>query len=185
MEQDVCECVSACLNCHKSKQRSNKALRLSQPLPIHDRSWQSVSIYLLTGLPAKDVPGNDGLVQRFITSQKRHTSYCAHYDGAVHKAVFRTCWCLDGSFASTFSDRDPRLVRAFWAPVANTSSSKAVSAGDHPQTDGQTDGTIRNLAQVLREYVDDDPTERGVAGGGGRLKPCSAWVHIGGLPASQ
>jgi hypothetical protein len=51
------------------------------------------------------------------------------------------------------SDRDPRITAAFQSIFSRLGTKFNTSSAYHPQTDGQTERTIRTFQQILRVYV--------------------------------
>ncbi len=57
------------------------------------------------------------------------------------------------------SDRDPRFISRFWRTIMNSlGADLKFSTAFHPQTDGQSEVTIRVLENFLRPYVERYPS---------------------------
>ncbi|PHJ23029.1 dna rna polymerases superfamily protein [Cystoisospora suis] len=163
MERDVREYVSTCIKCQKNKPRCSKPPGLLQPLPIPHRPWQSISIDFVTGLPASGVSAYDSIcvvVDRFSKMAHFVPLHSTVTAEQFAKLFLDRVWCLHGFPTSIVSDRDPKFVSAFWGSFCEQLGiRRLLSTSAHPQTDGQTERTIRTLTQMLRGYVGNAPEE--------------------------
>ncbi|PHJ26048.1 retrotransposon ty3-gypsy subclass [Cystoisospora suis] len=163
MEKDVREYVSTCLKCQKNKPRCTKPPGLLQPLPVPSRPWQSISMDFVTGLPGSGAQGYDSIcvvVDRFSKMAHFVPVHSTITAEQFAKLFLERVWCLHGFPTSVVSDRDPKFVSAFWRSFCEQLGiRRLLSTAAHPQTDGQTERTIRTLTQMLRGYVGDAPEE--------------------------
>lgn len=158
MTIDVTNYVRTCLSCQRNKvgNQHNKAKGLLQPLPIPTRSWESISLDFIVGLP-KTQAGYDSIVvfvdrltklAHFVPVTTDITAY--QLADVYLKEIFR----LHGSTRSMISDRDPKFVSAFWSNVFNALGTKrCLSTAYHPQSDGQTERVNREIEDALRHYI--------------------------------
>ena len=148
--------VASCSSCQRNKARNHLAFGPLQPLPIPKRSWEDVSMDLISGLPTtKD--GHDAIVvivdrlskmAHFIPTNTTVTA------PALAQLFFDHIFRLHGLPKSIVSDRDSRFTSLFWKALFRCLDTKlAMSSAYHPQTDGQTERTNRTLEQMLRNYV--------------------------------
>ena len=74
---------------------------------------------------------------------------------------WNTCGRLHGIPRAILSDRDPRFVSKFWQELWRIFGTKLrLSTAHHPQTDGQTEVTIRMVEQILRCMLHRQPSFR-------------------------
>ena len=65
--------------------------------------------------------------------------------------------CRFGLPESIITDRDPRWTADFWRGVAKYLKTRmSLSSSHHPQHDGQTEIVNKQLATMLRAYVNDN-----------------------------
>ena len=54
------------------------------------------------------------------------------------------------------SDRDPRFTGAFWRQLHQMLGTRLMmSTANHPQTDGQSERSLRTILAMIRHYVDE------------------------------
>eukprot|EP00967_Tisochrysis_lutea_P135157 scaffold239425_cov16-Tisochrysis_lutea.AAC.1 len=71
--------------------------------------------------------------------------------------IFQNVVCLHGRPDELVSDRGPQLNNKFWKAVCNlTGMKRCLSSAYHPQSDGQTERTIRTIIGMLRSYGKPD-----------------------------
>ena len=148
--------VRACHSCQVNKPRNTAAPGLLQPLPVPAKRWQSISMDLITSLP-KGKSGKDAVVVFVDRLSKRvhlsavDTSITAPQ---LARTFLETVFKHHGVPDTIISDRDPRFVSEFWRSLFTLLGTQLnISTAFHPQTDGQTERTNRQLEQVLRHYV--------------------------------
>jgi hypothetical protein len=153
MKEDVARFVSQCLTCQQVKAEHQRVTGLLQPLKIPEWKWEEISMDFVTGLPMTRQK-NDTIwvvVDRLTKSAHflpiRHDYSVSRLSETFTKEIIR----LHGSPVSIVSDRDPRFTSRFWKGFQAAWGSKLkFSTAFHPQTDGQSERTIRTLEDMLR-----------------------------------
>ena len=70
------------------------------------------------------------------------------------KVFLREIYRLHGIPDSIVSDRDSKFISKFWKAFTKLLGTELnMSTAHHPETDGQTERTIRTLQQILRNYT--------------------------------
>ena len=158
-KETVREYVSTCPVCQKMKNETGKERGLLQPLPYPSRKWQQVTTDLVTDLPPSD---EYTAVAVFVD---RMTKYCIFVpckktvNAQQYAAMFfENVFSKFGMPETIISDRDPRFTGHFWTELFRILGTRlSFSTAYHPQTDGQSEVTIRTLENFLRPYVEDHP----------------------------
>ena len=156
MHADVEKYVTTCLPCQQNKASSSQPAGLLVPLPVPTRSWEQVSMDLITQLP-RSSKGNDAIVV-FVDklSKMVHFAACRTAVSAPQLAAifFHEVVRLHGVPVSIVSDRDARFNSGFWRSVWKQHGTKLnMSTAYHPQSDGQTERANRTLEDMLRVTV--------------------------------
>ena len=159
MGEDVKAYVRSCPVCQMMKSDHRKKAGLLQPIPIPTRRWQHVTTDLVTDLPESN---GHTAVAVFVDrlSKMVHFAPCRKEVSAQEYArlfvdhIFR----LHGMPEVIISDRDPRFTGKFWTELFQLlGTDLRFSTAYHPQTDGQSEVTIRVLENFLRPYVERFP----------------------------
>ena len=155
LRKDVAVHVRQCSTCQRVKHLPGTEQSV-QPLPPPDGPWTWVTTDLVCGLP-RTKHGNNAIavfVDRF--SKMAHFIPCntavtaAGYADIYLKDIYR----LHGLPSTITSDRDPRFTSDFWAALHRQLSTKLkMGTAYHPQTDGQSESTIKTLTTLLRAAV--------------------------------
>ena len=151
MAQWVRRYVKACHSCQVNKPRNTAAPGLLQPLPVPQTRWQSVSMDLITALPASASKKDAIAVFVDRLSKRVHLAAVETTITApqLARVFFDTVVKHHGVPEVIVSDRDPRFVSAFWSSLFSLLGTQLnISTAYHPQTDGQTERTNRQLEQV-------------------------------------
>ena len=129
-----------------------------QSLPIPEWKWDHITMDFVTGFPTtrnqKDVVWV--VVDRLTKSP--HFLPIRKGDGVDHivRIYLDEIVRLHGVPASIVSDRDPRFTSYFWKAFQKALGTRVnMSTTYHPQTDGQSERTIRTLEDMLRAVVLD------------------------------
>lgn len=151
--------VTTCPTCQVMKNETGQQKGLLQPLPIPTRKWQQVTTDLVT-----DLPPSEGYTAVAVFVD-RLTKYCVFVPCTKQvtarqyaRMFFDNVFSRFGLPESIISDRDPRFTGAFWSELFRIVGTKLkYSTAHHPQTDGQSEVTIRTLENLLRPYIEDNP----------------------------
>ena len=138
------------------KPRNTAVPGLLQPLPVPKSRWQSISMDLITALPPS--PTRKDAIAMFVDRLSKRVHLAAVETAITAPQLARvfvdTVVKHHGVPEVIVSDRDPRFVSAFWSSLFMLLGTQLnISTAFHPQTDGQTERTNRQLEQVLRHYV--------------------------------
>ena len=156
-QKDVREFVQSCQRCGESKSSNQKKSGLLQPLPIPTRRFEVITMDFVTGLPEADgftaiMVMVDKLTKRVfltpttdaVTAEEAATLFYTH--------VVRN----QGVPSVIISDRGPQFTSVFWkAMVAQLNITHKLSTAYHPQTDGQSEITVRIVVDMLRTLHQD------------------------------
>lgn len=156
MDNDIDRYVSSCDTCQRTKADQPLTAGLLQPLPIPPHCWHTVSHDLITGLP-KSKAGHDAIYV-VVCKLSRQVHYVPCHTNITAPELARLFMTnvvrLHGVPSHIISDRDPRFTGTFWQTLVRMLGSKLrMSTSFHPQTDGQTENSNKQLEQVLRSVV--------------------------------
>lgn len=155
MRDDVEAYVRTCLVCQQDKVEQQHPRGLLEPLPIPERSWESVSMDFIVALPKSEGCGSIMVVvDRFF---KYETFIAAPTDCTAEEAArlfMKNVVKYWGVRRSIVSDRDPRFTGRFWMALFKLLGSNLhFSTSFHSQTDGQTERINAFLELYLRHFV--------------------------------
>ena len=142
------------------KSDNRKKAGEQQPIQLPKRAWPQITIDLVTDLPESDGKTVIALfvdrltkITHMVPCTKEITT--SQYARLFVDNVFR----LHGMPQVIISDRDPRFVSKFWDELFSLLGTDLwFSTAFHPQTDGQSEVTIRVLENFLRPYVAHRPS---------------------------
>ena len=168
MKADIITFSSSCDICQKTKFSNFNKFGYLIPNPIPSRPYQSVSMDFIVNLPWSNQFNAIFVVVDRLT---KHASFIPTTTGltAVEfgELYVKHIGCRFGLPESIITDRDPRWTSDFWKGVAKYIRTKmSLSSSHHPQHDGQTEVVNKQLATMLRAYVDDD------------LSDWALWLHV-------
>ena len=159
MGRDVEQYVCSCPMCQVMKSDHQKKAGLLQPIPIPTRKWEKITTDLVTDLPSSNMYT---AVAVFVDRLTKMVHFCPctkeittdQYAQLFVDNVFR----LHGTPSVIISDRNPRFTSRFWQQFFQILGiDLRLSSVFHPQTDGQSEVTIRVLENFLRPYVKVHP----------------------------
>ena len=160
MRRDIHTVVDRCRVCQLNK-GTKQPVELYTPLPIPDRPWQHLSMDFVLGLPRTLQQHDSIMVVVNCFSKMAHFLPCHKtYDASKVVVLFlQEVVRLHGIVVSIVSDRHVKVVSYFWKTLwAKLRTKLMFFSAFHPQTDGQTEVTNKNLGNLLRCLVTDHVT---------------------------
>ena len=160
---EVRDFVISCPVCQTEKYEARAPAGQLHPLRIPEQKWTEISMDFVTGLPPTRTNCKGVLV--IVDRATKMVHLCAlpsEVNAAKAAQLFwNTCGRLHGIPRAILSDRDPRFVSKFWQELWRIFGTKLrLSTAHHPQTDGQTEVTIRMVEQILRCMLHRQPSFR-------------------------
>jgi hypothetical protein len=130
------------------------------PLPIPDRSWESISMDYMSGLPSTKRRNDCGfvVVDRFskmmiLVACKKNITV-----EATAKLFFERVWVHFGIPQTIISDCDSRFLNTFWLSLWSLLDTKLTkSTSFHPLTYGKTEVFNRMIVHILCMYNSKHP----------------------------
>ena len=156
MKREVVEYVSKCFICQQVKAERQKSYGLLQPLPIPEWKWESITMDFVFKLPPT-LQRYDGIwvVVDRLTKSAHFLPIREEFSPQKLAELFMNhIVILHGVPMSIISNRDPRFTSRFWKILMKELGVKLnLSTAFHPQTDGQSERTIKTLEDMLRSCV--------------------------------
>ncbi|KAJ9539243.1 hypothetical protein OSB04_031976 [Centaurea solstitialis] len=156
MKKDIASFVSKCMTCARIKAEHQKPSGLLQQPEIPEWKWEQISMDFVTKL-TKTKKGHDSIwviVDRLTKSAhflpiRENYSIDRLAQLYVNEIVMR-----HGVPSSIISDRDSRFTSRFWQSLQTAMGTRVdLSTAYNPQTNGQTERTIKTLKDMLRACV--------------------------------
>lgn len=160
MKKEIARYVSKCLTCQQVKIEHQRPGGLLQPLPIPEWKWEAITMDFVTGLPRtrNQLDAIWVIVDRLTKSAHFLPIRTTFSLDKLAKIYIREVVRLHGVPVSIVSDRDPRFTAKFWESFQRAMGTQLkLSTSYHPQTDGQSEKTIRVLEDMLRACALDLP----------------------------
>ena len=156
MKKKVAEFVSKCMTCQQIKSEHQTPVGKLHPLPIPEWKWEKITMDFVTGLPRTQWK-NDAIwviVDRLTKSAHFLPIRWGCTLDQLAKRYVDEIVRLHVVPLSIVSDRDPRFTSRFWGSLQQALGTKLhFSTAFHPQTDGQSERTIKTLEDMLRACV--------------------------------
>ena len=152
----VHEYVRTCDTCQRDKAVRLKPAGLLKPTQIPETFWASVGMDWVVQLPMTK-RGHDAIIVFTcrlgrMVHMAATTTHCTALETA--KLFRHHVWKHHGMPTSIVSDRDRRLISAFWQELLKLLGTKSyMSSSYHPQSNGLTEGVNRVMEDMLRHYV--------------------------------
>ena len=160
MNKDAEVYASTCDVCQKIKTDHRAKMGALRPAHIPSRPFSTVSMDMITGLPASGEQGFTVILvivdklTKFAIIIPTHSTLSQE---GFAKLFVEKVVNVYGLPEVIISDRDKRWATIFWkSVVANYGSVMALSSAHHPQTDGQTEILNATIEQMLRAYMSSD-----------------------------
>jgi hypothetical protein len=156
MSKDIKKHVQECDACQRTKKSHFPPAGMLQPMPIPHRPWSSLGMDLLGPLPESNRGHNMILVvidrltkmAHFIPTTHRYTSRI------IANLFLENVFRYHGLPDSIVSDRDPKFTSHFWSALKKELGIKMLmSTAEHPQTDGQSEATVKLIQKMLRPFT--------------------------------
>lgn len=159
MMKSVKKYVGTCDSCQRSKPTNVATQGLFRPLPIPPGRWTDVTLDFVGSLPKSENGYDTVMVVVDRLSKRVHfipTTKELDAEGAA-ELFLNNVFKLHGVPRRLVSDKDVRFTAKFWRTIhGRLGTSILFSTTNHPQTDGQSERTIRTLIQYLRNYCSRD-----------------------------
>lgn len=162
----------SCPVCRQMKITTRRMANTLQPLPIPERPFESISMDFLS-LGMSDL-GHDSL----LIIVDRFSKYLTAIPCLKRDTAQQTLQRFVAGFLrhhpwprEIVSDRDPKFTADVWQKYFREwGIALKMSTADHPQTDGQSERTIRTITQLLRASVNREE---------GKWESFLPWVEMG------
>nr|GEX78329.1 putative reverse transcriptase domain-containing protein [Tanacetum cinerariifolium]GEY09975.1 putative reverse transcriptase domain-containing protein [Tanacetum cinerariifolium] len=153
MKANITAYVSKCLTCAKVKAEHQKPSGLLQQPEILIWKWERITMDFLSGLP-RTPSGYDMIwviVDRLTKSAHFLPTKKTNNMEKLMRLYLKEIVCRHGVPVSIISDRDSHFTSRFWRLLQEVLGMKLhMSTAYHPQTDGQSERTIKTLEDMLR-----------------------------------
>ena len=159
IKRSVAKWVAQCKTCQQIKADHQVPGGLFQSLPIPEWKWESVAMDFVTGLPRAPGRGNDTIW--VVVDRLTKTAHFLPIRIVDKVEVLAELYLIEivrlhEVPADIVSNRDPRFTAQFWRAFQQVLGTDLhMSTAFHPETDGQTERTIRTLEDLLRMCVLD------------------------------
>ncbi|GKC21344.1 putative reverse transcriptase domain-containing protein [Tanacetum coccineum] len=158
MKADIATYVSKCLTCVKVNAEHQKPSGLLQQPEIPVWKWERITMDFVSGLP-RTPSGYDTIwviVDRLTKSAHFLPMKKTDTMEKLTQLYLKEIVCRLGVSISIISNQDSHFTSRFWKSLQKALGTYLdMSTAYHPQTDGQSERTIRMLEDMLRACVID------------------------------
>ncbi|KAG7667411.1 hypothetical protein KSW81_001142 [Nannochloris sp. 'desiccata'] len=159
LQRDVRRGVQSCERCGASKSSNQKKAGLLQPLPTPTRRFEVITMDFVTSLPDVDnfnaiMIMVDKLTKRVFLAPTTDKVTAEEAATLFYRHVVRN----QGVPSTIISDRGTQFTSIFWkSMIAQLGIKHKLSTAYHPQTDGQSEITVRIVVDMLRTLHQEYP----------------------------
>ncbi|GJR52225.1 reverse transcriptase domain-containing protein [Tanacetum coccineum] len=158
MKKEIAIYVSKCLTCAKVKAEHQRPSGLLQQPEIPEWKWEKIAMDFITKLP-RSSSGHDAIwviVDR-LTKSAHFLEIQEDYNmEKLARLYIDEIFARHGVPTWIIYDRDGRFTSRFWQTMQKALRTRLdMSTAYHPQTDGQSECTIKTLEDMLRSCVID------------------------------
>ena len=157
MAKDVEAYVQSCDKCNKTKSGGKRVLPPLQPI-VASRPWSIVTLDFVGSFEPAAITGNtECLVMVDKFTKMVHLAGCKKDTNARDTAflVIRHVIALHGIPEEILSDRGPQFDSQVWRDIWSVLGARVkLAAPQHPQTDGQSERSIRTFIQLMRAFTE-------------------------------
>ncbi|XP_069150223.1 uncharacterized protein [Solanum lycopersicum] len=158
MKRDITDFVLRCLTCQQVKCEHQRPGGVSQRMPIPTWKWERITMDFDVGLPTT-VGGYDSIrvvVDRLTKSSHFILVRVKYTAEKLAELYISQIMRLHGVPISIISDRGSLFTSHFWKALQHGLGTQLdMSTAFHPQTDGQSERTIKVLEDMLRDCAID------------------------------
>ena len=152
--------VWSCPVCQLAKSDNRNKVCEMQPIPLLKRAWQQITTDLVIDLPESEGKTTIAVFVDCLTKIMQMVPCTKEVTATQYARLFiDNIFWLHGTPEVIISDWDPRFVSKSWEELFYIIGTYLrFSTAFHPQTDGQSEVTIRVLENFLRLYVEHRPS---------------------------
>ncbi|GAB5480202.1 MAG: hypothetical protein Marn2KO_36690 [Marinobacter nauticus] len=153
--------VRTCPTCQVMKTENAKPKGLLNPLPVPTYKWEQLTTDLVTDLPLSQGYTAVAVFVDRLTKMCKFVPCTKEVSAKEYAKMFLTkVFPTSGIPEVIVSDRDPRFTSQFYKELFRlVGTDLRMSTAHHPQSDGQSEVTIRTLENFLRPYVEARPED--------------------------
>ena len=155
--KDVEEYVKSCDKCQRTKARTGVVMPALQPI-LPKGPWRIITLDFVGSFqPAVETRHTECLVMVDKFTKMVHLAGCGKDIDAKTTAylVLKHVICLHGVPEEIISDRGPQFDALVWHDIWQILSARVkLTAPQHPQTDGQSERSIKTFLQLMRVFTE-------------------------------
>ena len=157
MAKDVEVYIQSCDKCKRVKASTGRSLPPLQPI-VSNRPWSMITLDFVGSFePAVKTENTECLVMVDKFTKMVYLAGCQKGISAKETAflVIRHVVALHGIPEEILSDREPQFDSQVWKDIWYILGARVkLAAPQHPQTDGQSERSIRTFVQLMRIYTE-------------------------------